>query len=99
MITIEKLNFLREEVILTKPKGNLEVEDKIWGNSALPQDKSDYVLMEVYKVGEKQTTIKPGQKVLVSEQLMQDIKIRDQGILGDYKKINNSDSIFAICSS
>ena len=90
---------MREEVILTNPKENLEVENTIWNNSALPQDKSDYVLMEVSKVGKLQKTVKTGDMVLVSEQIMQDIKIRNQGILQGYKKINNSDSIFAICSS
>ena len=95
MITLEKLDFLREEVILTKPKENAEVEKTVWGNSALPQNKSDYVLMEVVKVGEKQKTVKTGDKVLISEQLLQDITIRDQGKLEDVFKINSADSIFA----
>ena len=95
MITLEKLDFLREEVILTKPKENAEVEKTVWGNSALPQNNSDYVLMEVVKVGEKQQTIKTGDKVLISEQLLQDITIRDQGKLEDVFKINSADSIFA----
>lgn len=95
MITIEKLDFLREEVILTNPKESLEVEQTVWGNSALPQNKSDYVLMEVIKVGEKQKTVKKGDKVLISEQLLQDITIRDQGKLEDIFKINSADSIFA----
>ena len=95
MITLEKLDFLREEVILTKPKEDLEVEQTVWGNSALPQNKSDYVLMEVVKVGEKQKTVKTGDKVLISEQLLQDITIRDQGKLEDVFKINSADSIFA----
>ena len=95
MITLEKLDFLREEVILTKPKENAEVEQTVWGNSALPQNKSDYVLMEVVKVGEKQQTVKTGDKVLISEQLLQDITIRDQGKLEDVFKITSADSIFA----
>lgn len=95
MITLEKLDFLREEVILTKLKENAEVEQTVWGNSALPQNKSDYVLMEVVKVGEKQKTVKTGDKVLISEQLLQDITIRDQGKLEDVFKINSADSIFA----
>ena len=95
MITLEKLDFLREEVILTKPKENEEVEQTVWGNSALPQNKSDYVLMEVVKIGEKQQTVKTGDRVLISEQLLQDITIRDQGKLEDVFKINSADSIFA----
>ena len=51
--------------------------------------------MEVIKVGEKQKTVKTGDKVLISEQLLQDITIRDQGKLEDIFKINSADSIFA----
>ena len=51
--------------------------------------------MEVVKVGEKQQTVKTGDRVLISEQLLQDITIRDQGKLEDVFKINSADSIFA----
>ena len=43
----------------------------------------------------KQQTVKTGDKVLISEQLLQDITIRDQGKLEDVFKINSADSIFA----
>jgi len=100
MITIENLDFLREEVLVTELKQALKEgkENNIFTRNALPQDNSKYKLCEVVKVGKKQLNVKKGDKVLISGQLLQKqaIEIENQEALENIYRIPNSDQIFAI---
>lgn len=95
MIILEKLDFLREEVILTKPKQE-DGTPNPFADQPSAEDKTSYVLMEVVKVGKKQNQVKEKDTVLISEQFLQKIRIKGQGYLEGIYKINNTDSIFAI---
>ena len=97
MITLEKMSFLKEEVILTKlntTEGSSASNP--FNTKALKQDNSDYVLYRIVKVGDKQVNVYLGQEVLVSEQIPQKIVIRNQGEMEGYFKLINSDPIFAV---
>ena len=97
MITLEKMSFLKEEVILTK-LNTMEGSSASnpFNTKALKQDNSDYVLYRIVKVGDKQVNVYSGQEVLVSEQIPQKIVIRNQGEMEGYFKLINSDPIFAV---
>lgn len=97
MISIEKLHFLREEVLVTKPRLDKDIlKNDPFADKATAEDKSSYDLMEVLKVGEKQKTVKPGDLVLIAEQFLQTIRIKGQGQVEGIYKINSTDPIFAI---
>ncbi len=94
-MNLERLTFIKEEVIVSEVTSTEKPKDP-FASSALPQDKSDLVLYEVVKVGNKQTEIKVGNRLLISAQIPQEIKIRGFEILENIKKLNNSDPIFSI---
>lgn len=96
MITIENMNFLQEEVLVKKQSLNGAKEANAFSGSNLPQDKSAYVYAKVLKVGKNQTEVKAEDNILVSEQLLQKIDIREQGSLENVYKIISDKQIFAV---
>lgn len=96
-MTIENLDFLKEEVLVTELK-QAEGKADPFTNTDLAQDKSKYALYEVVKIGRKQENVKVGDKVLISQQAVMNntIDIKGYGTIEGVYKINNSDSIFSI---
>lgn len=96
-MTIENLDFLKEEVLVTELK-QAEGKDNPFANTVLPQEKSKYALYKVVKIGRKQENVKVGDKVLISQQAVMNntIDIKGYGTIEGVYKINNSDSIFSI---
>lgn len=89
MISIENLDFLREEVIVTKLniKEELGLNDDPFSQSALPQDRSNLIMVKVIKVGDKQHDIFTGDILFVSEQSLEKIVIQGVGVLENTFKI------------
>lgn len=99
MISIENLDFLREEVLVTRPKQeqSSEKEVNVFAEKVLPQDKSGLVVVEVVKTGKQQKDVKVGDRLLVSEQnLKETIYIQNQGTLDNVFKIMSSLGIYAV---
>lgn len=99
MISIENLDFLREEVLVTRPKQeqSSEKEVNVFAEKVLPQDKSGLVVVEVIKTGKQQKDVKIGDRLLVSEQnLKETIYIQNQGTLDNVFKIMSSLGVYAV---
>lgn len=90
------MNFLGEEVLVKKQSLDGAREANAFSGSNLPQDKSAYIYAEVIKVGKKQTEVSAGDNILVSEQLLQKIDIREQGSLDNVFKILSHNQIFSV---
>lgn len=96
-MNIENMVFLKEEVLVTELK-QAEEKVNIFAKTVLPQEKSNYALYEVVRIGKKQENVKVGDKVLISEQAVvkNTIDIKNQGTIEGVYKINSSDPIFAV---
>ena len=95
MITIENLNCLKEEVLVSELKQDSKKSDP-FTDSNMPASKNDYTLYEVVKVGKKQLEVKVGDKVIIAGQRPQEIVIKGQGVLDNIFSLRNSEEIFAV---
>ena len=95
MITIENLDYLKEEVLVSELKQDSKNSDP-FTDSNMPVSKNDYTLYEVVKVGKKQLDVKVGDKVIIAGQRPQEIVIKGQGVLDNILSLRNSEEIFAV---
>lgn len=89
------MNFLKEEIIIKKYKEGSSYN--AFQDSNLVHEKDSYAKFEVIKVGQNQTEVQVGNKVLVNQNgLGKELTIQGFGILPDTYAIMNSSRILCV---
>ena len=97
MISIEKLTFLQDEVLVLKQKSKTATDKDAFHSADNSTDKDSLVLATVVKVGKEQIKIKVGDEILMHELPGQTIKIKGQGVMENTFKVNPNHIYAVVC--
>jgi hypothetical protein len=99
-ITLEMLEFLNEEVIVTKKTSQVEggsSEQNVFSQTAVNQEKGELVECTVLKIGKEQKELKEGDSVLIREDFLTPIRIKNSENFENKYLLLNHKIIFAKC--